>query len=162
MKKPYQNTTDHIQHIGSVTVMPGQMREIEETHIQAHTGVVASAKPEAAAEDPHALFLSANVKTIKENIAGLSADELDAIEKLEGLAENPRKGVMKAIVEARLVLASSGPSEIEQFIASFDGLSDEELSEYVELYTSDDENIAYLDAVNTEIEKRSQAANEND
>ncbi len=153
MKKPYTNNTDGIQHVGSVTVMPHSTREVEERDIQAYTGHSDAAKPEESPNNPLALFLSANVKTIANNIADLSAAELDGIETLEKADKN-RNGVINAIAEARLVLAAANSSELEQFIDSLDGMSDEELTEQKELYTDEEDSVAYLEAVNTEIENR--------
>jgi hypothetical protein len=155
MKKPYVNTSNKIQHIGNVTVMPGQTREIEAAHIAAHTGVGEAQPDVTTAVDPLVILLSENVKTIKNSLSELSADALDNVEKMESAADKPRSGVMKAIAEERLNRAvADSASDVEKFINSLDGMSDEELTEYAELYKDDNENVAYLDAVNTEIEKR--------
>ena len=52
-------------------------------------------------------ILDGNVGQVVEALAGLSSEELDTLEAAEE-AGNTRKGVMKAIAEARLALASDG------------------------------------------------------
>ncbi len=158
MKVPYSNTTDKIQHIGPTTVMPGQTREIEERDLLAFTDATLPGKDDDEADAPLSelsAFLQQPVKAIADALPGMSAGELDLLEAEESAAEKPRKGVLAAIAEARLQLASqTSDSELQQFIDSLPGMTDEELAEHLELYSGEADSEAWLQAVIAEQEKR--------
>lgn len=161
MQVPYTNNTKNIQHVGNKTIMPGQTREVEESHIHAHFGKPAESAPQKETENILDTLLAGKVESVVAGLDALSSDDLDAVEKMEQDAKKPRRGVLNAIAELRLKRAAEEKdkqqTEMEQFIASLDGMSDEEMLELVELYKEDDENVAYLDALNAEIEKRATA-----
>lgn len=156
MKKAYTNNTKRVQHIGNITVQPGQTRECEEIHIQAHTGVVSNIEEETVAtETPMLLLSKKSIKKIKLEMPNLEGEDLDALEKIELEQDQPRSGLLEAITEERLNRAAgSEEAGLNEFITSLDGMSDAELLEQRELYTDEGDSVAYLDAVNTEIEQR--------
>lgn len=156
MKKSYTNNTKSVQHIGPITVQPGQTRECEEIHIQAHTGQVPNAEKETVITDSPMLLLSKkSIKEIKLQMPGIEGEDLDTLEKIELEQDKPRSGLLEAITEERLTRAAgSEEAGLNEFITSLDGMGDAELLEQRELYTDEDDSVAYLDAVNTEIEQR--------
>lgn len=157
MKVPYQNTSDHVRHIGSVTLMPGQTRDVEEIDLHAHIGgeQPEAQKAEPAIDNALSVILSGSVKDIIGALAEVSDTDLNSMEDMEKAAEKPRKGVLSAVAEERLNRASNKQAtEMQLFIESLPGMSDEELAEMLGLYSGDEANAAYLAAIVTEQDNR--------
>ena len=151
MKQPYTNDTDKVLHIGNTTLFPGDTRLCEVSDIEAHTGSRQDeVTTEGSEDDPVAEIAKGTVQYIKDAIPGLGDEALDQIEEIENGKESPRRGVIEAITAARLERA--GRTDIEEFIASLDGMSDEELEQAVEAH--DESEQGYIDALNAEIESR--------
>ena len=101
---PFHNKTDHAVHIGGKTIYPGETRPVDASLLHsAHEGEGSKAK--VTTQDTLLDILDGNVGQVAEALAGLSSEELDTLEAAEE-AGNTRKGVMNAIAEARLALAS--------------------------------------------------------
>ncbi len=101
-KKPHTNNTNQIQHIGTVTLWPGETREVEETLIPDHRPA-----PSAPAPEPDALaaLIERNAPEVIAALPALDDDELALLDEMERAAEKPRKGVLQAIAEEQLLRA---------------------------------------------------------
>ncbi len=100
-KKPYTNETDSIQHIGTVTLWPGETREVEETLIPGQT-----AHQESPQEpDPLVLLIQGNAPEVIAALPTLDDEQLSLLDEMERAAEKPRKGVLQAIAEEKLTRA---------------------------------------------------------
>ena len=156
MKKPYTNNTKEVQHIGSVTVMPGKTREVEEMHIQAHLG--ASESDEGTSKTPELSVVEQiradSIPKILHKLIELSSETHDALDLAEKASAQPRVGVINAITEERLRRAADTSKEdLENFIATLDGMGKEELIALGSQFTGDPEKTAHLDAVNEALAK---------
>ena len=158
MKKPYTNNTDKIQHIGNVTLMPGETREVEEMHLRAHVGVSDEEKSKAPEVSVVEQIRADSIKKIAKQLPDFTIETINDLEAAEKADEKPRTGLLTAITEERLIRSAAADKEAEEILALFvkglDGLSDEELTEQVEQMTGKPESEAYLEAVNSEIAKR--------
>jgi len=106
---PYTNTGKANIHLSGKTIQPGETREIDETQIPGF-GVDENHIVDAidmVEPNPLALVLAGSVKEVTAALDGLSADDLDILEALEGDAEHPRKGVLDAINKQQLALAQA-------------------------------------------------------
>ena len=146
-KIAYTNTTDKIQHVGCVTLYPGDTREVEETHLPNFK------KPDAEVEqkkDPLLDLLTGTVLAVTNALPDLSIEELDRLEAGEKATEKPRKGILEAITEEKLSRAAS-TQETAEFTVSLEGMSEDELLDQLTLVEDDEGKLAL---VNAEIEKR--------
>ncbi len=101
-KRPYTNDTDSIQHIGTVTLWPGETREVEETLIPDH-----QAAPQASPQGPGplALLIQRNAPEVIAALPTLDDEQLSSLDEMERATEKPRKGVLQAIAEEKLTRA---------------------------------------------------------
>lgn len=105
MKKiPCTNDTDKYITVGTVTIPPGQTRDVEETlHPDYHA---TQAEPESAAKvHPLAALLACTVPTIVEALPALALADLAQLAELENAGEKPRKTLLDAIAEQQLAKA---------------------------------------------------------
>ena len=108
---PFHNKKDHAVHIGGKVIHPGETRMVDASLLHsAHEGE--DKATEAKQQDPLLDILDGDVGQVSDALAGLSSDELDALESAEEKG-NTRKGVLKAIAEARLTLASDEGGDTE-------------------------------------------------
>lgn len=157
-KVPYTNTTDRIQHVGTVTLWPGDTREVDETLIDGR----APAKPaEPAPADPVLQLLDQSVEHVATAIRARGEDGLPVITDAQLAAlrqaeENgkTRKTMIGAIDEETVRRASERADReinLESFVAELSAKTDEELLELAELHVDDE---AIYAAISAEIERR--------
>ena len=104
-KVPYTNNTDRIQHIGPITVWPGNTREVDPRDLPG--ALPAETKAPTPPESPAAILRAKSAKEIDEAVkargeggAPLVADEVLAeLITLEQGSEKPRKGLL-GVLEA--------------------------------------------------------------
>ncbi|NDP59571.1 MAG: hypothetical protein GZ090_09460 [Oxalobacteraceae bacterium] len=93
-KVSYTNETRNFQHIGGVTVPPGETRDVDPSLLPDYQPEV----PEQADAqgDPIAELLENNVKTVSAELANLSDDDLSHAALLEQDGQN-RKSLIEAM-----------------------------------------------------------------
>lgn len=95
MKKvPYTNDTGKYVHIGSVTIPPGETRDVDETTLPDYKPE--SEKKSDSPADPLADLLKKNVADVKAVLPSLSEEDLARIADLEQ-AGQARKSLVEAI-----------------------------------------------------------------
>lgn len=160
MKKPYTNKTDHIQHIGSVTLFPGDTREVEEIHLKGHKLDAGSGKEKSTAPEISvvAQIRADSIKKIAKQLPDFTIETINDLEAAEKADDKPRTGLLNAITEERLRRSASAGDEekaaLENFIKSLDGMSEPELIQQGSDFAGDENKAAYLDAVNEELAER--------
>ena len=100
----HTNTTGAIQHIGNVTVMPGETRQVED--------YAPAARPDSAAESISVddLIIEIQMLSARKAIARLGeldASQLEWLKELENGQDTPRTTLIEAIDAAALALAAS-------------------------------------------------------
>jgi hypothetical protein len=158
MKIPYTNITNKIQHIGSVTLFPGQCREIEERYLPKNPAPESILAPDSTIQT----LLKSSVGDVVSALPNLSAEHLDEVEAGESGKEKPRSTLMKAIAEERLRRAAADPEtgqktdlgDMEQFALDVVNLSGEEMAELAELYDVEPEYEAASNIIKAEQERR--------
>lgn len=131
MKVPYQNDTDSPVHIGNVTIMPGNTRDVEETHIPGHKG------KEIATQDtqPHPLgdLLKGNVGVVAQALNGMAFEDVELLGELEQ-AGQARKTLLAAIAteilarQAGMHLTQVLDGTLDDIVAALPALSVEDLA----------------------------------
>ena len=118
---PYTNETDKFQHIGSATIPPGDTRLVDEELLpgyQPPADVPAGGNDGGGAkmpDDAAALMLAAmlellekNVPEIQAQLAALTDDELEILEKGESAAEGKnRSTLLQSISTEKLARAAN-------------------------------------------------------
>jgi len=162
-KVAYTNKTDKIQHIGNVTLWPGDTREVDEMLISVPRKAEPEPKPDALLA-----LLDNNVPVIVDAITArddngkptLTDTELVRLKAAEE-GGNTRSTLMKAFAEEELRRAgekaddSKKTDDLDGLIASLPDKSDDELLELSELHQGDE---SITEAINAEIERRSAEA----
>lgn len=105
MKKiPYTNETDKYITVGTVTIPPGQTRDVEETlHPDYHAVQVEPVTAPPA--DLLAALLAGTVAAIVAALPGLTQADLAELVERENASEKPRKTLLDAIAEQQLAKA---------------------------------------------------------
>lgn len=103
-KKPYTNTTDRIQHVGTVTLFPNTTREVEETLIPSFKARPAQ-PDENTGDDVLVEILDHTVADLEDVLPTLTNDELDVLADAEEAGKN-RKTVLEQIQSIKLDRAS--------------------------------------------------------
>ena len=148
---PVKNHGKTPMYVGSVMILPGETRILPAHHVPAHLHPQPE-QPEAKTEekDPLLELLTGTVLAVAAALADLSIEELDRLEAGENATEKPRKGILEAITEEKLSRAAA-TQETAEFIASLEGMSEDELRDQLTLVEDDAGKLAL---VNAEIEKR--------
>ena len=100
----YTNDGKTPVHIDGKTIMPGESREVDETHVPGY-GVNAGSPPDDDPENPLAEVLKGNVKSVLAALADLTVEQLSELENLETDSVSPRTTVLEGIDKRRLELA---------------------------------------------------------
>lgn len=103
MKQYFENTGDNTIYVGGKAIAPGEGREVDMPEVRV---------PDAVADEPDAdallrELLAGTVDAVKDSLADLSLDTLNALTALEQAAAKPRKGVLTALEDARLAAADA-------------------------------------------------------
>lgn len=98
-KVPYTNETDKFQHVGGLTIPPGETREVDPTMLPSYKPE--SARKEEAQSDPIADLLKKKVADVSAALPGLSDEDLATAEALEQDGQN-RKSLIEAIAAENL------------------------------------------------------------
>lgn len=99
MKVAYTNETQNFMHVGSVTIPPGETRDVDPSLLDGY-------KPEPGPEEEQpvdliAELLKASVKNITVELPGLSDEDLARAAVLEQGGQN-RKSLLAALTEETL------------------------------------------------------------
>ncbi|TCS35791.1 hypothetical protein EDC30_10990 [Paucimonas lemoignei] len=97
---PYTNETKNFQHIGAVTVPPGETRDVDPTLLAGYQPD-AELQSETVQLDPVAELLKESVSAVTAKLAELSDDDLAKISTLETEGKN-RKSLVEAIAAETL------------------------------------------------------------
>lgn len=111
MKKvSYTNETRNFQHVGGVTVPPGETRDVDPSLLPDYQSE--GAAPEAPPRDPLAEMMTGSVKVISAELVHLSDEDLARALQLEqeGLS---RKSMLEAITVENLRRVAEKPSQPE-------------------------------------------------
>lgn len=102
-KVSYTNETCSFQHVGGVTVPPGETRDVDPSLLPDY--VPEGAAPDALPGDPIAELLKGNVKTIIADLFELSDEELAHATEMEQSGQN-RKSLIEAMTAENLLRAN--------------------------------------------------------
>lgn len=98
-KVSYTNETRKFQHVGGVTIPPGETRDVDPSLLPDYQPE--GKAPEAPPDDPIAELLKGNVKTISAELEALLDDELIHAAALEQDGQN-RKSLIEAMTAENL------------------------------------------------------------
>lgn len=177
MQVPYTNDKPHTVHIGGKMIRPGQTRDVDASLVQSAPPAEPTAPP-----DPYAHIreiLGHKVGEISAMLKSLSDEDLAHVERLEGDAKNPRKGVLQAVNELQLERAKERGSDgagdgsgdgsgdahqdFQKFRAELQELPVSELDDLRALYAEDeDKYAAHLEAIDAEKKHREEGAGGDD
>lgn len=99
MKVPHTNETPNFQHVGGVTIPPGETRDVDASLLPGH--VPETAEPNAEPQDHIAELLKGSVKAVIAEFESMFDEELEHMAKLEAAGQN-RKSMVEAIVAEQL------------------------------------------------------------
>jgi hypothetical protein len=105
MKTHYTNETNKFQHIGGVTVPPGETREVDASALPNYQPE--GAPPAPLQVDPIAELLKKKVADVAAALPELSQEDLGKVAALEQDGQN-RKSLMEAIGAENLRRAGGG------------------------------------------------------
>ena len=144
---PYKNTKKHAEHIGNKLVMPGQIREVEESLIPGYKPPAPQAVKVDSEREQLLAILDGTVPAITEALPGLSDADLGILEKAEQDGKT-RSGVLSAFTKERLDRAnnSQGNSDLTEFGESLKGKSDQELADLAVSVVDDADKSALVQA----------------
>ncbi|MCW8923680.1 MAG: hypothetical protein OQK69_08640, partial [Gammaproteobacteria bacterium] len=135
----------------------GETREVDELHLKGHKLITGSdeAKSKAPGISIIEKILADKIPAIKKQMPDFTIETINDLEEAEKAAKKPRAGLLTAISEERLRRAAdTSKADLETFISTLDGMSDEELVDEGSKFAGDESKAAYLDAVNDELAKR--------
>ena len=133
MKKiPYTNDSKRIKHVGNVTLLPGQTREVYESDLDLPAHSIETHSDKREMDIDISTVISLPVSKLKDALVNLSVEELAAIETAENSKQSPRAGALSLIAAERVKRASQsfdGDKSADEFALMVSGMSDTELAD---------------------------------
>lgn len=153
-KIPYTNDTDQPVYVGNLLVKPGQSRMVDPELAPNHAAKIAAgqATPAGEPENPVLKLLDSSVKDVKAALPGLTDAQLDELEKGEADGKT-RKGVLEAIGEQRVLRAREADA-----LEHVREATDEQLAAVVKGEDGVEHTMAFVAAVQAEIDRRAAEA----
>lgn len=111
-KIPFTNETNGYLVIGTVTIPPGQTRDVEDT-LHPDYAVGRSASAETAPVDIVAMLLAGPLDELLKCLPALSPEDLDRLDTQEQQSEAPRSEVISAITELQLSRADAEQQPVD-------------------------------------------------
>jgi hypothetical protein len=111
MKVPHTNETQNFQHVGGVTIPPGETRDVDASLLPGH--VADAPALDAEPLDHIAELLKGSVKAVTGEFGSMFDEELEHMAKLETAGQN-RKSMIEAIVAEQLTRATKQADKAAQ------------------------------------------------
>ncbi|WP_067519504.1 hypothetical protein [Endozoicomonas ascidiicola] len=145
MRIPYENKTEKAQHLGSVTVPPGETRMVESSYILARTNQEdrQDAPKSSSAETVWSLeeFVKQNQAEEIKQLPELTNEQFAAVVEHYQTNKPPKKLEAALPVEAE---ARKAQAEADEFAATLKAMSDEELQGELMAHAEDEGRLAMI------------------